>query len=214
MNRYKETFQTWNKIAQLYEANFMDLKLYNDTYTDFCNSLSKYNADILEIGCGPGNITKQLIHHNPNFKITAIDISENMISLAKKNNPTASFETMDCREIHKIKSKFDAIICGFTLPYLSESDCKNLIANSQKLLSKEGIIYLSFVVGSPINSGYISGSNGDRMYFYYHKLQKIKNELEVNSFHILNLIEKEYLKSDRTTEIHTIIIAKTTKPKF
>ena len=31
-NRYTETFETWNKVAALYQDKFMDLDLYNDTY--------------------------------------------------------------------------------------------------------------------------------------------------------------------------------------
>ena len=56
MDKYKETFKTWNKVASLYEDKFMDLDLYNNTYDYFCE-LVKDNAKILEIGCGPGNIT-------------------------------------------------------------------------------------------------------------------------------------------------------------
>lgn len=29
---YQETFETWNKIAGLYEEKFMDLDLYNQSY--------------------------------------------------------------------------------------------------------------------------------------------------------------------------------------
>ena len=61
MDKYRETFETWNKVAQLYEDKFMDLDLYNDTYDQFCELLLKKNASILEIGCGPGNITKYLL---------------------------------------------------------------------------------------------------------------------------------------------------------
>lgn len=44
MGRYKETFQTWNKLAQLYQDKFMDLGLYNLTYDFICQSIIKENA--------------------------------------------------------------------------------------------------------------------------------------------------------------------------
>jgi hypothetical protein len=31
MDRYKETFETWNKVASLYQDKFMELDLYNDS---------------------------------------------------------------------------------------------------------------------------------------------------------------------------------------
>ena len=58
MDRYKETFETWNKMASLYQERFMDLDLYNETYDFICNAVVKEKAKILEIGCGPGNISR------------------------------------------------------------------------------------------------------------------------------------------------------------
>jgi 2-polyprenyl-3-methyl-5-hydroxy-6-metoxy-1,4-benzoquinol methylase len=207
-NRYRETFITWNRIAQQYEDAFMDLELYNDTYDVFCESIKNDNARILEIGCGPGNISKYLANRKPAFKIHAIDVSEKMIELAKKNNPNTECQIMDCRNISKLQKSFDAIICGFTIPYLSKSDCSKLIHDCRLLLSQKGILYLSFVAGHYKNSGYLKGSTGNRVYFYFHNLERIKNELEENSFDIIRLMDKEYQKADGIKEVHTIIIGR------
>ena len=171
MDKYLETFQTWNKVAESYQDKFMNLDLYNDSYDLFFDLILKINSSILEIGCGPGNITKYLHSKKNDLKIMGIDISENMIELAKKNNPTAKFVMMDCRQIDNLNKKFDAIICGFCIPYLSNKDCKKLISDCKYLLNDNGILYLSFVAGNYGNSGYVSGSNGDRTYFYYHNLK-------------------------------------------
>lgn len=208
MDQYQETFETWNKMAQLYEDKFMNLDLYNDTYSTFCELIDSSNTSILEIGCGPGNITKYLLGRNQEFIIKAIDISEKMIKLAQKNNPNAEFEVMDCRDIHTIKSKFDAIVCGFSIPYISQSECSKLIADCNTLINEKGVLYISFVAGDYQNSGYKTGSSGDRVYFYYHNLEDIKKDLKINSFNIFKLIEKKFSKSDGTDEIHTILIAK------
>lgn len=45
-----------------------------------------------------------------------------MIELAKKNNPTAYFDVMDSRHIGELTDSYDAIICGFCLPYLSDQE--------------------------------------------------------------------------------------------
>ena len=207
MDKYLETFETWNKVAQLYEDKFMDLDLYNDTYDKFCELLSKKRAAILEIGCGPGNITKYLLTKRPDFEILGTDISPNMIELAKKNCPTAKFELIDSRKIENITYKFDAIVCGFCLPYLSELDVEKFIIDCKNLLNEKGIIYLSFVEGENERSGYIKGSSGDRAYFYYHTLENLTHQLNYNHFKNQILMRKNYIKNDKTEEIHTIIIA-------
>ncbi len=207
-DKYQKTYTTWNKIAQLYEDAFMDLELYNDTYAIFCEAINNKDASILEVGCGPGNITKHLLELLPNSQILATDVSENMIALAKKNFPTVDFMVMDCRNIGILHTKFDAIMCGFTIPYISKTDCATLFASCSNLLKKKGVLYMSFVAGNYEDSKYISGSTGDSMYFYYHELATIQHELKTQGFTLISSVEKEYKKSDGTLEIHTILIAR------
>lgn len=206
--RYLETHNTWNKIAQRYEDKFMDFELYNDTYKRFCDLLLSTNASVLEIGCGPGNIIRYILDINPNLKFLATDVSENMIDLAKKNNPTIETQTLDCRNLKTIKKQFDGIICGFTVPYLSKMDVMNLIADCAKIMNENGVLYLSFVEGDYNDSRFISGSSGDRTYFYYYDLKIIKQALEFNNMTIIDYCNKEYKKADNLIEIHTIIHAK------
>ena len=207
-NRYQETFETWNKVAALYQDKFMDLDLYNDTYDFICKAVNTTGAKILEIGCGPGNITKYLLSKRPDFDIFGVDIAPNMISLAKKNNPNAIFAIMDIREIDKIKSKYDGVICGFCLPYLSQTDTEKLIFDIKKLLKEDGLAYISFVEGNPMKSDFQVSSSGDRSYFYYHSLDKLKINLKVNSFKEIKTFKVEYKKSETEQETHTILIAK------
>lgn len=208
MDRYKETFETWNKVALLYQDKFMDLDLYNDTYDFVCNSISKENAKILEIGCGPGNITKYLLSERPDFAILGIDIAPKMIDLAKENNPSASFALKDARQIDEIKTKYDGIICGFCLPYLSPTDVQKLITDCYNLLNENGLIYISFVEGDPNKSDFQVSSSGERSYFYFHNLDDLKAKLVESNFDELNVFKVEYKKSESEIDIHTIVTAK------
>lgn len=207
MDKYKETFETWNKLAELYQDKFMDLELYNESYDLFCNTITQTNAKILDIGCGPGNISKYLLSKRPDFDIFGIDIAPNMIALAKKNNPTASFALMDSREIDQIETKFDGIICGFCLPYLSQDDCKNFIFDAANILYNKGLLYISFVEGESEKSGYQEGSTGDRTYFYFHNLEDLINQLAEHNFRLNKMFKIKYEKSPTQIEIHTVLIA-------
>ena len=115
-DRYLETHRTWNNVAKLYEEKFMEVDIYNDTYKRFCDLLTQKNASVLEIGCGPGNITQHLLDLRPDLKVLATDVSKNMIDLAKKNNPKSEVQLLDCRDLTTIDAKFDGIMCGFTIP--------------------------------------------------------------------------------------------------
>jgi 2-polyprenyl-3-methyl-5-hydroxy-6-metoxy-1,4-benzoquinol methylase len=206
MNQYDETFETWNKVAALYQAKFMHLEIYNESYDFICNALPLINSTILEIGCGPANISKYLLSKRTDFIIQGIDVAPNMIELAKENNPTAHFEVMDARLIHQLKVKYDGIIIGFCLPYLSPNDTTKLIYDSSNLLKDNGLLYVSFVEGDPKNSGFKAASTGERSYFYYHNLEQIKTELMKHSFSDFTLFKVNYKRNE--TEIHTILIAR------
>jgi 2-polyprenyl-3-methyl-5-hydroxy-6-metoxy-1,4-benzoquinol methylase len=203
MDKYKETFETWNNIASIYQDKFMDLNLYNDSYDYICNSVTK----LLEIGCGPGNISKYLLSKKPNFDILGIDIAPNMIELAKVNNPTATFKVMDSRQIINLETKYDGIICGFCLPYMSPTESNELISNSYDLLNENGLIYLSFVEGDPNKSDFKVGAGG-RVYFQYHNLDGLKTHLIKMKFEEIEIFKVKYKTSETDFDIHTILIAK------
>ncbi len=131
-----------------------------------------------------------------------------MIELAKINNPKAAFSVMDSRRIGELKSKYDAIVCGFCIPYLSGVDSKKLISDSYNLLLEDGLIYLSFVEGDPIESGFQVGNSGDRIYFYFHKLATLKTQLIQNDFGEIVITKLDFKRSESHKEQHTIITAK------
>ncbi len=186
----------------------MDLDLYNETYDFVCNSITRKNAKLLEIGCGPGNITKYLLSVRPDFDIFGIDIAPNMIELAKKNNPTASFAIMDSRHIDEIKTKYDGIVCGFCLPYLSHTDSQKFITDCYNLLNEDGLLYISFVEGDPNKSDFQIGPSGDRSYFYFYNLNDLNTQLVGNNFDDFKIFKVEYKKNETDIDIHTILTAK------
>ncbi len=207
MDKYQETFQTWNKVAELYQEKFMNLNIYNDSYNFFCNALNS-EARVLDVGCGPGNISKYLLSKNPKFKIHGIDIAANMVSLARSNNPTARFDVMDIRSMDQLKSTYDGIICGFCIPYLSETDVAKLFLDAKNLLNKDGILYISFVEGQASHSGYIGGNRGQRSYFYYHTLKNLLSQCTKNDFKEISILEVPFEYDELKKERHTILILK------
>jgi cyclopropane fatty-acyl-phospholipid synthase-like methyltransferase len=207
-DKYKITFETWNKVAAIYQDKFMGVDLYNDTYDQFCN-LVKPDSKILEIGCGPGNITKYLLSKRPDLRIEGIDVAPNMIELARQNNPSAKFKVMDGREIDTLNEKYDAIICGFCIPYLSKEDLTKLVKDCSLLLNETGIFYFSAIEGDHANSGFEAGSSGDKAFVYYYSQEFLEQELKNANLELLNFFRKEYPKTNEAVQTHLIFIART-----
>ena len=207
MDKYQETFDTWNNITSLYQDKFMDLDLYNETYDFICSFFDESNTKILEIGCGPGNITKYILSRRPDFDIFGFDVAPNMVELAKLNNPTASFAVLDCRQIKQLGSTFDGIIGGFCLPYLSQDECTDLLHDANEMLHDNGLFYLSFVEGDPEKSYFKAGCGG-RVYFNYHRLEHIRAQLVALNFEELKLFKIKFNLLEKGFELHTVLIAK------
>jgi ubiquinone/menaquinone biosynthesis C-methylase UbiE len=208
MDKSKIAVDIFNKHAKGYQDKFMDVNLYGDTFDFFCNTIKKENAEILELACGPGNITKYLLGKRPDFKILGTDLAPNMIDLAKINNPTAEFQLMDCRDLGKIDKNYDAIMCGFCLPYLSKEETLKLICDASKIFNPEGIIYISTMEDDYSKSAFKKGSQGDEIFMHYYESDFLTNALEDNDFKILSSERIDSIMTDGTKVTDLVLIAR------
>lgn len=196
MDKNKQAVFVFDKLADLYQSKFMDVSLYADSFDLFCNNLKPSRPSVLEVACGPGNITRYLLDKRPDLKILGTDLSENMVELAKKNNPEAEFEVMDCRAISRIEKKFDGVMCGFCLPYLSREEVEQLIADAYSILNPGGLIYLSTMEDDYENSAWKKASTGDETFQYFYKEDDLAAMLAKSGFEILNVQRKAYTSGD------------------
>lgn len=205
------TLITWNKLAGLYAEKFMELPIYNESYDLFIERVVSPNASILDIGCGPGNVSRYLYRKNPKWQFHGIDAAPNMLRLYEENIPSSAVTLMDIRNFTEIPGTYDGIVCGFCIPYLNKEETGRLVDTAAKLLSPDGILYLSFVEGDPAKSGLVTGSTGDQTYFYYHQQDKLMAALQKAGFEKATVMRVEYVRSAEQKECHTILISKRQK---
>lgn len=100
--------------------------------------------NILEIGCGNGRLTKYLVNILHFETITAIDISDELISQAKQNikHPNVFFKIQDVLQF-SYEKKFDLIFGGEILMHISPHDINNLIKNLITLCTGK-LIFVEF----------------------------------------------------------------------
>ena len=174
MDHSKKASEVFNKLAELYQSKFMDVTAYASEIDRFLRLITIPKPNLLEIACGPGNITRYILSKNPSLTILGIDLAPKMVELAKLNCPEASFEVMDCRQISSLKNKYDGIIVSFCLPYLNKSELENLVKDISGLLQPGGKLYLSTIEGDYKNSSYKKGSTGDEIFLHYYDYASIE----------------------------------------
>lgn len=112
--------------------------------------------DILDLGCGYGKISKFFIENGAK-SVVALDISQNMIDLANKQNADKNIEyfVMAMEDIDKIEKKFDVVYSSLAFHYVKDFD--RLLKNIYSLLKPNGI--LLFSQESPLNTAIIEKGN-------------------------------------------------------
>jgi ubiquinone/menaquinone biosynthesis C-methylase UbiE len=196
-DKYRQSVDRFNEFAAEFEHGFMELSLYDKAIESFCSTISIPEPKILELGCGPGNVTRRIKSHLPDAQITAIDMAENMISLARKNVPDVDFKVMDARCIDLLIGPFDAIIAAFVLPFLSYEDCSDLLAKISTLLIPDGKLYLSTMEGTPKQNGFesTSFSGENKIHFTYYGEFFLRNQFEKVGISIINLVKQPYIRN-------------------
>ena len=107
-------------------------------------------SQILEIGCGTGEISNFLAKHTP-AKITGIDISESFIELANKDymHPNLTFKVEDFLKSDLKPNTFDYIVGNGILHHLYYNLDESLIRIREVLKHKGKIIFLEPNIYNP-----------------------------------------------------------------
>lgn len=209
MNIREQTIVGFNNHAQWYHDTFMEFDLYNDTYDFFISALNQPNAKLLELGCGPGNITHYLLNKQPNYSIDATDLAPAMLQKAKQNNPTANCFLLDCMALSTLPNKYDGIVNGFCMPYLSKEECLKFIKDASSQLNPNGVLYFSIIEGDYTKSGVFTTSDGKSEYrIFYHEADYLQEALTQNGFELLRLFRKPYPNKTGGNDTHAIFIAR------
>jgi cyclopropane fatty-acyl-phospholipid synthase-like methyltransferase len=195
MDALTETIATFDKYAAEYQSKYMDHGPYVATYGPLSELLAA-DASILDAACGPGNIARFLLEEFPDRSLHGIDLSPNMVARARRNNPTATFEVMDCRQILSLGRRYDAIVAGFCFPYLTRDETGTFISDAQKMLNAGGILYISFMEGDYAASGLQSRNNIDWVCTYYHNTDLMIETLQLRGFEIIDVVRKAFTSDD------------------
>jgi len=163
----------------------------------------EYN--ILDIGTGSGIIAVTIAKHLPGSRITALDISEDALAVAKTNaelnrvDGRVDFIKLDITNDNVFNDKYDIVVSN--PPYISSSEYEELepelrVYEPKFALTdyKDGLSFYRSIIGSAekmLNSG-------KRIYFELGAGQSasVKEIMEQNRFSKIEII-KDYLGIDR-----------------
>lgn len=197
---------SWNKASSLYRQRFMDPGIYQEGYDTLLNLLNERHSSLLDVACGPGNISAYLHQRHHFAKIVCTDFADNMLKELKFSLPEAEGLVLDCRELYRAEGTFDVITCGFALPYLVKKDAEVLLDTLMLKINPEGFVYLSFLDASEALSGPEQGSTGDWCQIFYYPASQIIEHLHRCGFVVLNQWSLPFKYKNDHPILQTILI--------
>lgn len=206
MDKTQKTILAYNKNAKAFADKFMDFPGYRERVDEFIQFLSP-NDQILDLGCGPGNVARQLLDSGKELCITGIDLSEEMIKLARENASAGTFYRDDIRHIQLQERAFDAIILSFCIIHLNDLETNELFEKVLKYLKKNGKIYLSFMEGQK-EIFQATCFSTDEIYFNFYVTDRIKAILRNYGMKILRVKKREHPGPDGTMNQDVFIFAR------
>lgn len=137
----------WDFWAKKYDRLWVQKYSLRPTRNYIINEISENQNNsqrikILDIGCGPGELIEELTDRFDHLDITGIDFSEGMLKVSMAKNPKVRHIKMDVDDLHKIKDKFNIIICTHSLPYYK--DPAKVMRELNRLLEDDGRLYMGF----------------------------------------------------------------------
>jgi trans-aconitate methyltransferase len=209
MENFDLSVQRFDEFAEEYASRFDNVSGYLEHLLHFCNLVKVEEPKILELACGPGNVTSFLKTHFPESRILAIDLAPKMIEIALASLPEVDFRIMDVRDISTISKVFDAVMCSFCLPFLSKSDAEKLISDCADRLVSGGVLYISTMEGNEERAGFetTSFSGEAEIYFNYHQRYDLENALARSGFEIIRNELQDYIEPDGSVTTDMIFIA-------
>ncbi len=97
---------------------------------------------VLEIGCGTGSLAKMMTGRGAS--VTAIDVSEEMLAMARKNAPDVRFIHMSAVEIDRFyEGEFDFVVATLSLSELTGDELDMVLKKSMGILKKGGRVIIA-----------------------------------------------------------------------
>ncbi len=165
-------------------------------------------SSVLDIGCGGGvPVTRSLAKR---FAVTGVDVSREMLRLARTNVPNANFVRSDITSVEFDESSFDAVVAFFSLFHIPREDHPRLFRRVRDWLKPGG--YLMCTLSLDSETGYTEeGFFGETMYWSNYGLPEYEEMLTESGITLLRTTIISHGVSEATyasLEQHPLVLAR------
>ncbi|MBI5449043.1 methyltransferase domain-containing protein [Candidatus Gottesmanbacteria bacterium] len=193
---------SYNRTAQRYtDLYFHDQTDLPFVKKEFIARLPK-NASVLDAGCGPGTFTQLFM--GTNMRVTGIDLSDNMLTIARKNVPNATFLKMDISTLTFPNASFDGIIAAYSLIHILTRQVPKVLHGFHRILTPNGILCIIGQKGEADHWMDDPDVPSEKMFFNFFTKERLSSFLTKAGFSILALEEQRNTSSFAEAYIYAV----------
>jgi ubiquinone/menaquinone biosynthesis C-methylase UbiE len=140
------------------------------------------NANILDVGCGPGR--DMTWFESQNLNVTGVDFTQAMLEIAL-TKVRGSLVQSDMRKLPFEAGSSDGIWCNASLLHLPKTDSPTTLLEFKRILKPNGILFLAVQEGEGENLETREWYGEHQRFFARYSLPEMTGLLEVAGFEIL-----------------------------
>ena len=193
MQAQRKIIDCYDKTAKNYAKKFIDELQHKHLDRILLRAFAtenKRSGKLIDLGCGPGQASR-FLNNCGLSDITGIDLSPEMISLARQLNPGLHFETGNMLRLKYRDESFSSAIAFYSIVHFTYGQLKTSLEEIKRILRKDGQFLFSFHVGKrKVHLNEFLGEQVD-IDFHFFDRDRVAQLLEVSGFDIVDLVERE-----------------------
>jgi ubiquinone/menaquinone biosynthesis C-methylase UbiE len=173
---------TYVKIAQAYADEF-----FEDTvdlpFIDMLVDVLPEQAKVLDLGCGPGQFSKYLAEKG--FQVDAIDVSDEMLAIAKTKVVGISFKKMDMRSLKFAGGTFDGVLAAYSIIHIPTAELPDVLDEIKRVLKPQGKVLFIVQRGEADQIMDEPLAEGEKIFMNFFTIERLNDLLTEADFKIL-----------------------------
>ncbi len=193
MDDKQKTIDSYNKSAQSLAHKFDEQGARVSDINELFLYIKNKDPFIVEIGCGNGRDAKEILAHTN--KYLGIDVSEELIRLAREKVALAQFQVADVEQF-RFPRNIDAVIAFASLLHVDKEHFKQVIGNLYQSLNGDGLVRISLKWNGSYKKIEKTDQFGTRTFYLYSEddIREILNDFDILKLEIKDLRGQKWLE--------------------
>lgn len=157
-----QTIDTYNKTAKAHSQKFEKCGARVEDIKRAFSYIDKSNPKVIEIGCGDGRDAGEILKRTDDY--LGIDLSVELIKIARKRVPQGSFKIADFETFDYPKG-IDILFAFAAILHSDKRSVEELLGKVYRSLSSGGVFFISTKYG--LYSRKVIDRGGPKVNFFY-----------------------------------------------